>query len=722
MNYIASAVQSIDSALSATLASASSSSSPSALSAGAPSSVVSQRVASLVEAACLSQSGLDLDAALPHPSVRTLPFIVQHPFFFWFCPHSPREVAFCLLKYVNNRYDAITALNSIGMVDQGHSRNHNARYEAIAKNALNLLDMLVKNCGHPFHLIIATKEFLNELVKRFPERPGPGNPIQFRILELIQQWNATLCVSSRYREDLKNISDMYRLLAYKGYRFPEMSHDSAAVLSAPVIGHNLVKLKFLQTLKSEEELEEEDRIAQGAKLQELLRVGTPSALAQANELMKILSGYEQQGKPDYKQHVDNELDRIEAKATELNNMFEQPNPSQKSLDLLVGATKSAQNRIQSLISNGEQEDRIERLLSINDYINMTLENYQKFRSGQPLVTLIAPTRDPSSVSPTKSTTSTSPSVGAINLIDFDDATIPESSPFSSVNFASSSKANALAPQVASGLTDLKDLEFFGPSNTANFGGMHGFPSTVMQPNLLGPSNVDQSLAALQGLSIGSTGGRIPQTTLPVQNAGSGNSLIPNLSTNFGTQFVPITPQPPSVFGNSVSLLNQSLDSSFGKGTLQADKTAAFDFNSPIGSSPTSVVPFTSSGIVSPPQNHAFNPSGEIQEVRIFNKNGLQIKVKHSVLSSNVWHGEAVFINTTPVEFSQLKFQIAVPKVMQLNLQPISGTVLAPLNQAQIVQKMSIVNMSNEPLKVRFKVSYDVNGALVEESGEHTFGA
>ncbi|KAJ3208641.1 hypothetical protein HDU82_002175 [Entophlyctis luteolus] len=701
MNYIASAVQSIDSALSATLASASSSSSPSALSAGAPSSVVSQRVASLVEAACLSQSGLDLDAAL---RVCDLVSEKQNSY--------PREVAFCLLKYVNNRYDAITALNSIGvilhhkrfaalkssqMVDQGHSRNHNARYEAIAKNALNLLDMLVKNCGHPFHLIIATKEFLNELVKRFPERPGPGNPIQFRILELIQQWNATLCVSSRYREDLKNISDMYRLLAYKGYRFPEMSHDSAAVLSAP-------------TLKSEEELEEEDRIAQGAvesnKLQELLRVGTPSALAQANELMKILSGYEQQGKPDYKQHVDNELDRIEAKATELNNMFEQPNPSQKSLDLLVGATKSAQNRIQSLISNGEQEDRIERLLSINDYINMTLENYQKFRSGQPLVTLIAPTRDPSSVSPTKSTTSTSPSVGAINLIDFDDATIPESSPFSSVNFASSSKANALAPQVASGVTDLKDLEFFGPSNTANFGGMHGFPSTVMQPNLLGPSNVDQSLAALQGLSIGSTGGRIPQTTLPVQNAGSGNSLIPNLSTNFGTQFVPITPQPPSVFGNSVSLLNQSLDSSFGKGTLQADKTAAFDFNSPIGSSPTSVVPFTSSD----------------KPVRIFNKNGLQIKVKHSVLSSNVWHGEAVFINTTPVEFSQLKFQIAVPKVMQLNLQPISGTVLAPLNQAQIVQKMSIVNMSNEPLKVRFKVSYDVNGALVEESGEHTFGA
>lgn len=37
---------------------------------------------------------------------------------------------------------------------------------------LQLLDNCVKNCGYPFHLQIATKEFLNELVRKFPERPA----------------------------------------------------------------------------------------------------------------------------------------------------------------------------------------------------------------------------------------------------------------------------------------------------------------------------------------------------------------------------------------------------------------------------------------------------------------------------------------------------------------------------------------------------------------------
>jgi ADP-ribosylation factor-binding protein GGA len=34
-----------------------------------------------------------------------------------------------------------------------------------------LLDIMVKNCGYPMHLIISSKEFLNELVRKFPERP-----------------------------------------------------------------------------------------------------------------------------------------------------------------------------------------------------------------------------------------------------------------------------------------------------------------------------------------------------------------------------------------------------------------------------------------------------------------------------------------------------------------------------------------------------------------------
>ena len=80
---------------------------------------------------------------------------------------------------------------------------------------------------------------------------------------------------------------MHRLLTYKGYRFPNVDSRAASVMNSD------------NNLKSPEELEEEDRAAQGAKLQELIRRGTPRDLAQAQELMKIMSGAEPENKPDY---------------------------------------------------------------------------------------------------------------------------------------------------------------------------------------------------------------------------------------------------------------------------------------------------------------------------------------------------------------------------------------------------------------------------------------
>lgn len=44
-------------------------------------------------------------------------------------------------------------------------------------------------------------------------------------------------------------------------------------------------------MKTAEEQEKEDMQAYGVKLEELLRMGTHEALAQANDLMKIMAGY-----------------------------------------------------------------------------------------------------------------------------------------------------------------------------------------------------------------------------------------------------------------------------------------------------------------------------------------------------------------------------------------------------------------------------------------------
>ena len=67
------------------------------------------------------------------------------------------------------------------------------------------------------HLQIATKEFLNELVRRFPERPPLALPPPMaRILAMIHEWKNTICLTSKHKEDLVHIKDMHRLLTYKG--------------------------------------------------------------------------------------------------------------------------------------------------------------------------------------------------------------------------------------------------------------------------------------------------------------------------------------------------------------------------------------------------------------------------------------------------------------------------------------------------------------------------
>jgi len=82
------------------------------------------------------------------------------------------------------------------------------------------------------HLQISTKEFLNELVRRFPERPPAlAPPPMAKILSLIHEWKSTICVTSKHKEDLVHIRDMHRLLSYKGYRFPDYDRRAAAVLT-----------------------------------------------------------------------------------------------------------------------------------------------------------------------------------------------------------------------------------------------------------------------------------------------------------------------------------------------------------------------------------------------------------------------------------------------------------------------------------------------------------
>ena len=213
----------------------------------------------------------------------------------------------------------------------------NHRNPHVAMLALALLDTLVQSCGYPIYLQIATKDFLNELVRRFPERPPPfPSPVMSRVLDLINTWKDGICVESKWKDDLGNIRDMHRLLSFKGYRFRQIpraapSASATSVRTLPLPHPRATSLPHRarpQNLKSAEELESEDRAAQSAKLQELIRRGTPRDLAAAQELMKALAGADPDARPDYRTQALAELNKLEQKVILLNEILDNVDTAQ----------------------------------------------------------------------------------------------------------------------------------------------------------------------------------------------------------------------------------------------------------------------------------------------------------------------------------------------------------------------------------------------------------
>jgi hypothetical protein len=79
-------------------------------------------------------------------------------------------------------------------------------------------------------------------------------------------------------------------------------------------------------------MEEEERAAQSAKLQELIRRGSPEDLQEANRLMKVMAGYDTRHKTDYRAKAAEEVAKVQQKAKLLEEMLQTLQPDDKLAD------------------------------------------------------------------------------------------------------------------------------------------------------------------------------------------------------------------------------------------------------------------------------------------------------------------------------------------------------------------------------------------------------
>ena len=160
----------------------------------------------------------------------------------------------------------------------------------------------------------------------------------------------------------------------------------------------------LQNLQSADEMEEEERAAQSAKLQELIRRGGPEDLQEANRLMKVMAGYDTKHKTDYRAKAAEEVGKIQQKAKLLEerlqnfkagdevaegDIFEvgdsglggsmyRANKNQE----LANALQSAQPKIQKMCEEeSDDSEAVAKLLEINDSIHRTIERYKLVKRG-----------------------------------------------------------------------------------------------------------------------------------------------------------------------------------------------------------------------------------------------------------------------------------------------------------------------------------------------------
>ncbi|KAF2144665.1 uncharacterized protein K452DRAFT_325174 [Aplosporella prunicola CBS 121167] len=616
--------------------------------------------------------------------------------------NAPREAAMAIVSHVNSRNPNISML------------------------ALNLLDICVKNCGYPFHLQISTKEFLNELVRRFPERPPVhGSRVMAKILELIEEWRCTICQTSRYKEDLGFIRDMHRLLSYKGYTFPAVRREDAAVLNPS------------DNLRSAEEMEEEEKAAQSAKLQELIRRGTPHDLQEANRLMKIMAGFDTRNKTDYRAKAAEEVGKIQQKAKLLEDMLQKHQAGDKIqegdvFEELANALASAQPKIQKMCEEeSDDHEAVAKLFEINDSIHRTLERYKLIKKGD----VEGAAKIPKG---TLGTSGAGVSRGANNELSLIDFGGPEEESAPAAAAQPESSSSAPAPKGNALEDDLLGLNLGGDS----FGGgiSLGSPAngSAMQPQQPASQDLLQSVGAAP---------QQQQSTTPKPNydpfGGLGGFSIPAQATPppQPSMFTPPPqqlaqqPQPAKPAADPFAAL--SSPALRGGSPFQFQQSARpasgslFDLAGSGAATPTPPLA-APAAVAAPPPAPAVAAASDDDEWSFSSalpnqphtltaiNTAIRDEFTVSRQSDDVLLIQSRISNNTAQPISGLEIQLAVHKSYQLRLEPQSGLTLAPHQQqgiAQTVRLLGVPRGSGAAVRMRWKATYRLGGEARSEMGE-----
>lgn len=157
------------------------------------------------------------------------------------------------------------------------------------------------------------------------------------------------------------------------------------------------------------------------------------------------------------------------------------------------------------------------------------------------------------------------------------------------------------------------------------------------------------------------------------------------------------------------------------GGLSAAPAAAINPVAAYGAPPSSVHMDPLASFMDAPAVPAPAPSSAFAPIVAWQKNGITVNFAFTKNPANPALTEitATYTNSTAAPINDFVFQAAVPKFMQLKLEPATGTALMPYGGAPVVQKLLINNTMHgqKNLAMRLRIAYSMSGQPVLEQAE-----
>ncbi|XP_036384722.1 target of Myb protein 1-like isoform X2 [Megalops cyprinoides] len=227
--------------------------------------------------------------------------------------------------------------------------------------ALTVLEACVKNCGHRFHVLVSTREFVEGvLVRAILPKNNPPMVLHDRVLSLIQAWADAF----RSSPSLSGVVSVYEDLKRRGLEFPMTDLDALSPIHTP---HRSVP-------------DSESSVSVSTPPSTRTTAPAPTQLP---VLPQSITG-PLTITPEQAQKLRAELDVVRGNLTVMSEMLNEltPGHAQQSdaelLQQLYTVCRSMQERVVELIPNLTEETLIGELLVVNDDLNNNFIRYHRF--------------------------------------------------------------------------------------------------------------------------------------------------------------------------------------------------------------------------------------------------------------------------------------------------------------------------------------------------------